>query len=78
MEDGVSRQVMRLEAESLHELANEFTDRKTESLLKVSEENDVLAAFGFRTYFVPGSPASDSLGNSAAGVKPTYFVGADL
>ena len=66
--DGIGGKVMRLEAESLEKVADKIADWKTESSLKMREENDVLADFGLRTQFVAGSPTRHSLRNSAAGV----------
>ena len=48
-----------MEAKEIKEMAEEVADRKSESPLKVSEENDPFTRFGDRDEFLPGSVAND-------------------
>ena len=61
---------MRLEAKEIKEAAEEITSGKSESPLKVSEENNLFTRFGDRDEFLPGSAADDLGGDSTCTDEP--------
>jgi hypothetical protein len=60
VENGIARNVVRLESIKIQELAKEIGGRKAEAALKVSEEDNILIGFKYRLDLVAWKPGGYS------------------
>ena len=69
---------MRLEDKEVKEVAEEIAGGKSESPLKVCEENDPFTRFGDRDKFFSGSSANDLEGDSVGAEQPVQVYLTDI